>query len=101
MKPSIWTSAFHPLEPEEAVERLAKVGWRCIEFSDEHWRKLAARDRPDGEFRKMGRLAEKLGVQIPQMHGPMFNVCDPDRKKVEENIKLTKQVLREPIRRTR
>jgi len=94
VKPSMWTSAYHELEPEEAVERLFEVGWRWLEFSYEHWRKLAERRRPTTHFRKLGRFFERLGVKVPQMHGPMFNVCDPDRKKVKENVKLTKQVLK-------
>lgn len=94
MKPSMWTSAYHELEPEEAVERLYKIGWRWLEFSDEHWRKLATRPKPTVHFRKVRALFEKLGVSAPQMHGPMFNVCDPDGKAVRKNVKLTKQVFK-------
>jgi len=90
----MWTSAYHDLEPEEAVERLHKIGWRWLELSDEHWRKLAGRPNPTSQFRRMRGLLEKLGVSVPQMHGPMFNVCEPERKRVVENVKLTKQVFK-------
>lgn len=41
MKPSIWTDAFVELEAEEAVERMAALGWTTLELAEVHWRGLA------------------------------------------------------------
>ena len=92
MRPSVWTSALVELEPEEAAERLARIGWRCLELSDEHMRKVAGRELAGGAARALKELCGKLKVEVPQAHGPMFNCCEDD--KLEEHLELTEEVLK-------
>ncbi len=89
MRPSIWTDAFVELSPEESVRRIAAEGWRTLEFADKHWRDLDARDNPEAEFAKMRGLFEELGVDVPQMHGPMFNCCgEPEQVRAGTEVAL-------------
>jgi len=46
MKVSMWTSVLVELEPEDAIVALRDAGYRYLEFSDEHWRKLNSRATP-------------------------------------------------------
>ena len=92
MKASVWTSALVELEPEGAVEGLARIGWRCLELSDEHMRKVAGRESAGESALKLKDLLGKLGVEAPQAHGPMFNCCEDD--KLKENSELTEEILK-------
>jgi sugar phosphate isomerase/epimerase len=93
MRPSIWTDAFVELEPEEAIERLNKAGWRYIELADKHWRDIDKREKPGESFRNLRKLCEKLGILIHQMHGPMFNTCE-DPSKLKEHMEEAERALR-------
>ena len=93
MKPSIWTDAFVELEPEEAVERMAKVGWKYIELADKHWRDVDKRRNPEKDFAVLRKRCEDLGVEILQMHGPMFNPCE-EEEKLQGYIATSKRALR-------
>lgn len=92
MKPSIWTDAFVELQPEEALEGLAEVGWRYVELADKHWRDIDGRESAERDFKALRRLAERLSVRILQMHGPMFNICED--KNLRENVELAKRAIR-------
>ena len=75
------------------MRRLAACGWRALEFSDEHWRELDAREDPEQHFRAMRTLFDDLGLHVPQMHGPMFNVCGPPEE-VRPNMELARRAVR-------
>ena len=92
MKPAIWTDAFVELQPVEAVERLATVGWKFIELADKHWRDVDKRKRPERSFESLRILCEKLHVTVVQMHGPMFNVCVEEERLIE--MELARRAMR-------
>ncbi len=93
MKPAIWTDAFAELQPEDAVKRLAEVGWKFIELADKHWRDIDKREDPERSFKALRNMCGRLRVSIPQMHGPMFNVCMEEEKRRPE-MELTKRAMR-------
>lgn len=43
MQKSMWSSFFHDLPPEEAVELFAREGWTRLELSNEHGSALLGR----------------------------------------------------------
>lgn len=92
MKPAVWTDAFVELQPEEAVKRLAKIGWKFIELADKHCRDLDKLNHPEKKFEALRDLCENLHVSIVQMHGPMFNVCVEQERLLE--MDLAKRAMR-------
>jgi len=68
MRPSIWSSYFIELSPEETVRTFSRCGWRELELSDEHARALLARGDPARAGREFAALAGGLGVSFPQGH---------------------------------
>ncbi|MBC8233283.1 sugar phosphate isomerase/epimerase [bacterium] len=93
MKPSIWTDAFVELQPEEAVKRMAKVGWKYIELADKHWRDIDKRQNPEQDFAKLKKQCEVLRIEILQMHGPMFNPCE-EEEQLQGHIATAKRALK-------
>lgn len=67
-KPGIMTGVFSELEPEEAIRRLAKIGWRNFELYSVHLARLDRRENPEKNFLKLRELCESLNVSIPAMH---------------------------------
>ena len=78
MKPSIWTDAFVELELEQALEKLAGVGWRTLEVAEAHWRRIGEREDPERACEAVRRRADDLGVAFAQLHGYSFDFCNPD-----------------------
>ena len=93
MKPAIWTDAFVELQPEDAVKRLAEVGWEFIELAGKHWRDMDKREDPERSLKALRNMCERLRVSIPQMHGPIFDVC-MEEEKMRPEMDLTKRVMR-------
>jgi len=88
MTPSIWTDSFVELQPEDAIRRIAGAGWRVMELACKHCKDADGRQQPEAEFKNIRKIADDLGVRIPQMHGPMFNICG-DGDAVEKGLAET------------
>jgi len=73
MKPAIWTDAFVELEPEDALEKLASIGWKYIELAGKHRHDISKRRKPERDFLNLKNLCRKLNISIVQMHGPYSN----------------------------
>jgi sugar phosphate isomerase/epimerase len=78
MRPSIWTDAFLELEAEQALDRLADIGWTTLELAEIHWRRLDERASPEHDARELRRRADALGVTFAQMHGLSYDFWSPD-----------------------
>jgi sugar phosphate isomerase/epimerase len=72
MKVSIWTwiASFGQLEPEILLERLARTGWKYLEFSMNERSYIEERPNPEKRFEALRQLCEELGVCMLQLHGP-------------------------------
>ena len=69
MELSIWTSYYHTLTPEEAVERLLKNGISCAELSDEHGAMLLERGEDSVKTgREFALFLKERGFRMPQGH---------------------------------
>lgn len=68
MQKSMWTSFFHDLPPEEAVELFAREGWTCLELSNEHGAALLGRGDPERTGAAFRRFCADAGVRVPQGH---------------------------------
>lgn len=93
VKPSIWTDAFVECSAEEAVERLAAIGWKYLELADAHWRNVDGRESAGRDFKALKNLIEKLGISVLQLHGPMFDACG-QAAEVRQGIAEAKRALR-------
>ena len=67
-KLGIMTGNFHELEPEEAIRKLAKIGWKNFELYSVHLAQLDKRENPGKDFSKLRELCENLRVSISVMH---------------------------------
>ena len=67
-KPAIVTCVFSELKPEDAIRRLAGIGWRCFEFYSVHMAGMNKRKDPAKHFSALRELCEKLGVSILAAH---------------------------------
>lgn len=67
-KPGIMTGVFSELEPEDAIKRLARIGWRYFELYSVHIAQLDKRRDAAGQFSALRELCEKLGVSILAAH---------------------------------
>lgn len=79
MTPSMWTSFYFELSPEDAVRRLSEHGWRFVELSSEHL--VSLDESPDREERIEGARSafDEAGVSAPQAHGFLpSNFANPD-----------------------
>lgn len=68
VKPAIMTGVFSELTPEDAIRRLADVGWRYFEFYSVHIAEMNKRKDPAKHFSALRELCEKLGVCILAAH---------------------------------
>lgn len=70
------------LPPEEAIGMIGRAGFRFVEFGLTHERRFLEQaggsKTEEARLERIRRAAEDAGVQIVQMHGPMFNVCAED-----------------------
>jgi len=67
-KPAIVTGVFSELKPEDAINRLAGIGWRYFEFYSVHMAEVNKRKDPEKHFSALRELCEKLGVSILAAH---------------------------------
>jgi len=67
-KLGVMTGNFHELEPEEAIRRLAKIGWKNFELYSVHLAQLDKRENSERDFSKLRELCENLGVSISVIH---------------------------------
>lgn len=80
LKLGIWSSYYMELDPESAIERLAKNGINCCELSDEHGLSLLERSedvrRTGSEF---ARFLMRMNFEIPQGHLWLYaKICSDD-----------------------
>ena len=68
MKPCMWTSIYVELSPEDAIRRLADIGWECFELSCEHIGVIATDGDRLGRARRVRAVADELGVRLAQVH---------------------------------
>ncbi|MFQ6097344.1 MAG: sugar phosphate isomerase/epimerase family protein [Armatimonadota bacterium] len=69
MEPSIWTSMFIELPPEDALPRMTDLGWRRFELSTEHIAVIRDDERPRQRAEAVRSLVGQLGIEMPQAHG--------------------------------
>jgi len=67
-KPAIVTGVFSELKPEDAIKRLAGIGWKYFEFYSVHIAEMDKRRDPEKHFSFLRELCEKIGVSIPAAH---------------------------------
>lgn len=63
----MWTSIYVDLSPEDAVRRLADLGWPAMELSTEHLETLRNAGSP-ARLRAFRALVDDLGLQLNQAH---------------------------------
>ncbi len=68
MEPSIWTSYFVDLEPEEMVVAFTGKGWFHAELSNEHSKILLDRGDPTIAGQRFRSFAADCGMSFPQGH---------------------------------
>lgn len=91
LQPSVWSSYFIDLSPEEMVQNFSKKGWSNSEFSDEHAIALLERGRPEiigAEFKK---FAQSYGVSFSQGHLRLRSDIAGENK--EEDVEILKKWL--------
>lgn len=92
MMPCLWTDMLAEYPPEDAIRLIGEAGFRCVEFGLSHERDyLEGKEDEGARLQRIRRAAEEAGVQIVQMHGRLFNLCDQDS---EENIAAAHRSLR-------
>jgi len=91
MVPSLWTSIYVELSPEDALKRIAQIGFPAVELSTEHL--CVLRDAPGAETRLVAfrSLAEDLGLQMDQAHITIsvdVASMDEPRRRADQEIVL-------------
>jgi len=82
MQPSVWTGIFVDLPLHETIERLADIGWKAVEISDEHLDMIMNSAAPDEAIAKAKAAAARRGVATPQAHAHLSaNVTHEDKAK--------------------
>lgn len=87
MYPSMWTSLYDHLTPEDAIQRLALQGWGGVELSTEHL--AALRTSPDAHTRAvaLGRRAADLGLRLEQAHLLLSaDIASPDSARRDSDV---------------
>jgi len=88
MKPSVWSSYFIDLSPEDMVKAFSGKGWSYSELSDEHAAVLLKRGKPHIVGKQFREFAEEHGLSF--MQGHLWLVCDitaPNRDEVIDILK--------------
>lgn len=110
LEPSISTGVFPELRVEDAIKRLAEIGWRNFELYSVHLANMDKSPDPQRAFSALRRLCEDLGVSICAIHdntqgvkperlvkwaqilGAKWIVVHPaTEKSPEENLKLVQK----------
>ncbi len=66
--PSVWSSYFYDLTPEEMVKAFTGAGWHVTEISNEHSAAIMDRGDAFGEGQKFREFASGFGMAFPQGH---------------------------------
>jgi sugar phosphate isomerase/epimerase len=74
MRPTVWSSYFIELSPEEMVETFVGAGWTESELSDEHAKVLLEQGDPAAEGKRFRKFAADRGMSFPQGH--LWLQCD-------------------------
>lgn len=91
MKPSVWSSYFIDLSPEEMVMAFERKGWHFSELSDEHAEVLLQRGKPEIAGAAFKNFAEEHGLSFLQGHLKLR--CDIAGENREETVDLLKRWL--------
>lgn len=91
MKPSVWSSYFIDLSPEEMVKAFATKGWYFSELSDEHAGVLLQRGNPEKTGAAFKKFADEHGLSFLQGHLKLK--CDIAGEKRAEDVDLLKKWL--------
>jgi sugar phosphate isomerase/epimerase len=88
LNPGIWTGICVSLPLHEAMERLAALGWRHFEISDEHLDMLMRAEKPEREIEKALAVKAKLSLETPQAHAHLVaDIAQPDAQRRAEDFK--------------
>jgi len=86
MQPAIWTGAYARSPVEEALKRLHRVGWRCVEIATEHLRELRQQGSP-GRIAAARAVLDELGMNAPQAHAHLSaNFADDDTERRADHL---------------
>lgn len=79
MTPCLWTDMLTEVEPEEAIRLIGEAGFRYVEFGLTHEKLyLEGKEDEGARIESIRQAAEEAQVEIVQMHGHMFNLCQDD-----------------------
>ncbi|MCD6130823.1 hypothetical protein DRQ00_12505 [candidate division KSB1 bacterium] len=95
-KPAIMTGVFSELKPEDAIKRLAGIGWRYFEFYSVHMAEINKRKDPAEHFSALRELCEGLGVSILAAHDNTQRV-PPERFMQWAQILGVKNIVLHPL----
>jgi len=68
MLPAMWTSIYWDLSPEDAVRRIAGLGWPAIELSTEHLVTLREDPGSPARTRAFAGVVTQTGLEMSQAH---------------------------------
>jgi sugar phosphate isomerase/epimerase len=88
MKPSVWSSYFIDLSPEEMIKAFSAKGWFYSELSDEHAAVLLERGKPEIVGKRFKNFADENNFSFPQGH--LWLRCDieaPNQTEVVDKLK--------------
>jgi len=88
VREAIWTDAFQEFEPEEALKRLAAIGWKHIELAEKHVHDIDKRERPGRHVLGLKKLCTDLRISIVTVHAPIFNLCDEQSPRTRSEMPL-------------
>jgi sugar phosphate isomerase/epimerase len=91
MKPSVWSSYFVDLSPEEMVKVFSENGWTDSELSDEHGAALLQRGPGEKIGKEFGKFAADHGFRFTQGH--LWLRCDIACEKQGEAVSALKDWL--------
>ncbi|MCD6318656.1 sugar phosphate isomerase/epimerase [Candidatus Aerophobetes bacterium] len=87
IKPAIWGGAYPSriVAPEEAIKRIARIGWRYLELHPDYVQKI--------DPYKLRKLCEDLGISTPQMHGYEHGMALNSHRESKEHMKRAKRLI--------
>ncbi len=89
MIPCMWTSIYYELPPEDAVRRIAELGWPAIELSTEHLVTLREDSGSDRRTAAFGEVVRETGLVMDQAHLTItvdVACMDGDRRRADQAI---------------
>jgi len=93
MRAALWTGFYHDLPVVEALRRMHRAGWRCVEIATEHLRELRGCASP-GCVGAAKAVLEELGISAPQAHAHLSaNFADDDEASRTRDLALAFEEL--------